>query len=92
VLSKITNSSTADQKAFRAQQRPFQPFVPAVTAKQASGRNHAMAGYAGRAAASHDVSDGSGCAWFAGCERHVAVGSDPARRNAPDDREHAVRE
>ena len=66
--------------------------IGAVAPQGAAGRHHPVAGDAGVVAVAHDVADGAGGARPAGQHGHVAVGRDPARRDAADDRYHAPRE
>jgi hypothetical protein len=68
------------------QERTLQRLAAAISAQPSAGRDHAMAGDARRAAALHDVADGTRGARNARRGGDVAVGGDAAGRNPADGR------
>src|SRR6185503_21189460 len=56
---EAAHATHPDLNSFRSQQFPFELQVPAVTPKQPSRGDHAMARHAWLPAVSHDVADGA---------------------------------
>ncbi len=88
---EVAQSAAGDMDAFGCEQPPLDQQI-AVAAQAAAGGHHPVARHAGAPAAAQDVADGARRRRTSRERGHVAVGGHPPPRNAPDHREHALRE
>lgn len=80
----VADSGAAHEDPFRAQQGPFERFVPTIPAQAPCGGNHAVTRDVWRRAPAHDRSYGARRARAPRNDGDVAVGGHTAGRNSPD--------
>ncbi len=82
---KITDRGGTYRDPLRPQQRPLQLDISTEAADPPGGRHDPVRGHITRPKMAHDVPDRTRRARLTRCFGHVAVRSDAARRDAPDD-------
>jgi hypothetical protein len=89
---KISDSASPYRHPLGRQEGGFHLGMPAVATQGASGRNHPMVGQPAPWRGPHDLPDGSRGSWPSGQSRDVAVGGDPASRDATDHGQDSLHE
>ena len=81
---KVSNASAGDDDTFIEKQGSLGKQIASVAAQFPSGRDHPVARDRCVVGLAHDVADGAMRAWTPSGSRDVAIGRNPAVRNASD--------